>query len=241
MTKITLDILAFGAHPDDVEISCGGTIIRSIEQGNTVGFIDLTQGEMGTRGTKESRLAESTRAAELLGLTVRENLNFRDCFFVDDEWHRMRVIEKIRQYRPSIVLVNSPSDRHPDHARASQLVRQACFYAGLPKIETVLNGQPQEPWRPRSVFMYIQDYYLEPSFVVDITGLWEKKLAVLKCYNTQFYNPQSTEPNTPISGADFFDFLHGKSLNYGRPCGFSLGEGFIADRYVGVSNLDDLL
>ena len=176
-----------------------------------------------------------------MGLHVRENLGFRDCFFEDDEWHRMRVIEKIRQYRPSVVLVNSPSDRHPDHARASNLVRQACFYAGLSKIETTFNGEVQEAWRPRSVFMYIQDYYLTPSFVVDVSSYWKKKLAVLNCYKSQFYNPASNEPQTPISGEAFFDFLYGKALNLGRPCGFTLGEGFISDRYVGVNNIDSLV
>jgi bacillithiol biosynthesis deacetylase BshB1 len=240
MTKITLDLLAFGAHPDDVEISCGATIIRAIEEGKKVGFIDLTSGELGTRGNRESRLHESAAAARLLGLQVRENLNFRDCFFTDDEFHRIRVIEKIRQYRPSTVLVNSPSDRHPDHARASKLVREACFYAGLPKIETIVNGEPQQAWRPHSVFMYIQDYFLTPSFVVDISDYWDKKIAVLKCYGSQFYNPESSEPETPISGEAFFDFLYGKALNLGRPCGFKLGEGFIADRYIGVDKLSSL-
>jgi bacillithiol biosynthesis deacetylase BshB1 len=151
------------------------------------------------------------------------------------------VIEKIRQYRPAIVLANSPSDRHPDHARASELVREACFYSGLAKIETSSNGILQEPWRPRSVFMYIQDYYLAPSFVVDISGYWEKKVAALKSYGSQFHNPVSKEPKTPISGEEFFDFLYGKALSYGRPCGFTLGEGFITDRSPGVQSISDVL
>ena len=241
MTKIILDILAFGAHPDDVEISCGGTLIRSAEEGKSLGIIDLTAGELGSRGNKSLRIAEADKASKLMGLSIRENLEFRDCFFTDDEYHRIRVIEKIRKYRPQIVLVNSPSDRHPDHARASKLVREACYYAGLPKIVTLDQDEQQEPWRPRSVFMYIQDYYLDPSFVIDISGFWEKKLAVLKCYSSQFHNPESSEPNTPISGEELFDFLYGKSLNLGRPCGFTLGEGFISDRHIGVTSLNNIL
>jgi bacillithiol biosynthesis deacetylase BshB1 len=241
MTKIILDILAFGAHPDDVEISCGATLIRSAEEGKKLGIIDLTAGEMGSRGNKSLRLVESDKASKLLGLSIRENLEFRDCFFTNDEHHRMRVIEKIRKYRPQVVLANSPSDRHPDHARASQLVREACYYAGLPKIITYDNNEPQEPWRPQSVFMYIQDYYLEPSFVIDVSGFWDKKLEVLKCYSSQFHNPESSEPITPISGKEFFDFLYGKSLNLGRPCGFMLGEGFISERHIGATSLSNVL
>jgi bacillithiol biosynthesis deacetylase BshB1 len=240
MTTITLDILAFGAHPDDVEISCGATLIRAIEDRKTVGLVDLTAGEMGSRGSRELRLKEAENAGRLMGLTVRENLEFRDCFIENDELHRLKVIEKIRQYRPSIVLANSPSDRHPDHARASELVREACFYSGLAKIETTSNGMLQEPWRPRSVFMYIQDYYLTPSFVVDISGHWDKKVAALKCYGSQFHDPTSTQPQTPISGEEFFDFLYGKALSYGRPCGFTLGEGFITERAPGVDSLNQV-
>ncbi len=241
MSTNRLDILAFGAHPDDVEISCGATLIKSIEQGKRVGLIDLTEGEMGTRGSSALRLKEAQEAANRMGALVRENLHFRDCFFVHDEWHRLKVIEKIRQYKPEIVLVNSPSDRHPDHARASALVREAAFYSGLPKIETTLNGLPQEAWRPKTVLMYIQDYFITPSFVVDISGFWEKKLEVLGCFKSQFYDPNSKEPNTPISGKSFLDFLHGKSLNLGRPCGFNLGEGFVIDRYPGVQSISDIL
>jgi bacillithiol biosynthesis deacetylase BshB1 len=237
MTNLTLDILAFGAHPDDVEISCGGTIIRSIQEGKKVGFIDLTGGEMGSRGSKDLRLEEANKAALMMGLDIRENLHFRDCHIANDEWHRLKIIEKIRQYKPTIVLANSPSDRHPDHAKASELVREACFYSGLAKIESFQDGRLQECWRPKSVFMYIQDYYLTPSFVLDVTDFWNKKVEVLQCYGSQFYNPESAEPATPISGEEFFEFLYGKALALGRPCGFKLGEGFIADRYLGVDNL----
>jgi bacillithiol biosynthesis deacetylase BshB1 len=177
----------------------------------------------------------------MLGLTVRENLEFRDCQFQNDEWHRLKIIEKIRQYRPRVVLVNSPSDRHPDHGRASTLVREAAFYSGLIKLESQYNGLPQVAFRPQSVFMYIQDYFLTPTFVVNISEHWEKKLAVLKCYNTQFYSADSSEPKTPISGEEFFDFLYGRALNLGRPCGFLLGEGFINDRYTGVESIDHVI
>jgi bacillithiol biosynthesis deacetylase BshB1 len=206
MTNLTLDILAFGAHPDDVEISCGGTIIRSIQEGKKVGFIDLTGGEMGSRGSKDLRLEEANKAALMMGLDIRENLHFRDCHIANDEWHRLKIIEKIRQYKPTIVLANSPSDRHPDHAKASELVREACFYSGLAKIESFQDGRLQECWRPKSVFMYIQDYYLTPSFVLDVTDFWNKKVEVLQCYGSQFYNPESAEPATPISGEEFFEF-----------------------------------
>jgi bacillithiol biosynthesis deacetylase BshB1 len=205
-----------------------------------VGIIDLTRGEMGSRGTKEMRDYESGKAAQVMGLSLRENLNFRDCYFINDELHRLKIIEKIRQYRPSIVLANSPSDRHPDHARASKLVREACYYSGLTKIETFHDGALQEIWRPQTVALYIQDYFLHPSFVIDVSDFWQQKIEVLKCYSSQFYNPESTEPETPISGKEFFDFLQGKSLNMGRPCGFHLGEGFIVDRYIGIDSLSNL-
>ena len=241
MSAFSLDILAFGAHPDDVEISCGATILKSIEEGKKVGIIDLTAGELGSRGSKESRLQEAEQASRILGLSVRENLQFRDCHFQNDEWHRLKIIEKIRQYRPRVVLVNSPSDRHPDHAKASVLVREACFYSGLIKLESKLDGVSQAAFRPQSAFMYIQDYYLTPSFVVNVSGYWERKVEVLKCYSSQFYTPNSAEPTTPISGEEFFDFLYGKALNFGRPCGFLLGEGFIMDRYTGVESISHII
>ncbi len=241
MSELTLDILAFGAHPDDVEISCGATILKAIEEGNKVGIIDLTAGELGSRGSKESRLKEAEQASRILGLSIRENLDFRDCHFQNDEWHRLKIIEKIRQYRPRTVLVNSPNDRHPDHAKASVLVREACFYSGLVKLESRLDGVLQPAFRPQSVFMYIQDYHVNPSFVVNVSGYWEKKVNVLKCYSSQFYNPDASEPKTPISGEEFFDFLYGKALGFGRPCGFLLGEGFVVDRYTGVESINHVI
>ena len=241
MSEFTLDILAFGAHPDDVEISCAATILKAIEEGKKVGIVDLTAGELGSRGSKESRIMEAEQASRLLGLSIRENLEFRDCHFQNDEWHRLKIIEKIRQYRPHTVLVNSPNDRHPDHAKASVLVREACFYSGLVKLETTLDGVLQPAFRPQSVFMYIQDYHVNPSFVVNVSGYWEKKVNVLKCYSSQFYDPDASEPKTPISGEEFFDFLYGKALSFGRPCGFLLGEGFVVDRYAGVQSISHVI
>jgi len=241
MTNITLDILAFSAHPDDVEISCGATLIKSISQGMQAGIIDITAGELGSRGSKVIRLKEAEDAAKILGLTIRENLNLRDCFFQSDESTLKQIISKIRQYKPRLVLCNSPSDRHPDHARASALVRDASYYAGLSRIETFLEGQPQEEWRPKIVLQYIQDYYLKPDLVLDISGLWEQKVELLKCFSSQFHNPNTSGPTTPISGAGFFDFLYGKALNFGRQAGYPLGEGFVSDRYIGLSGLDRLI
>ena len=241
MTKISLDILAFAAHPDDIEISCGATLLKSIDEGKSVGIIDFTAGEMGSRGSGELRLEEARGASELLGLTVRHNLGLRDCFFEPSESTLMTLITHIRRYRPNIVLCNSPTDRHPDHGRASKMVREACFYSGLGKMETHFEGELQEPWRPKAVYQYIQDYHLTPDVVVDIAGYWERKVALLRCYGSQFHSATSDEIQTPISGAEFFDFLYGKALIVGRQAGMTLGEGFISDRYIGVSGLDQLI
>lgn len=240
MTKITLDILAFGAHPDDVEISCGATLLKSIDHGLKVGIVDLTAGELGSRGSKELRMKETMEASRLMGLTHRENLGFADGFFAPSEENTLKLVAAIRRFKPRIVLCNSPSDRHPDHGRASKMVNEACFYSGLARISTMHEGAAQEAWRPKAVYSYIQDYYLKPDFVVDISGYWERKTEVLRCYGSQFYQPDTLEPSTPISGAEFFDFLHGKALNLGRQSGFTLGEGFISERYIGVNNLTDL-
>lgn len=236
-----LDILAFAAHPDDVEISCGGSLMKMIDSGQTAGIVDLTRGELGSRGSAELRKSESAAASEMMGLSVRENLGLKDGFFENNEDSVRRIVEMIRKYQPDIVLCNSPSDRHPDHGRASKLVYEACFYSGLIKIETELNGENQHPWRPRAVYSYIQDYYLQPNFVMDVTDYWEKKIEVLKCYGSQFYDPGSDEPKTPISGAEFFEFLRGRAINFGRPAGYLLAEGFITHRAAGVKSLKDLI
>ncbi|GAB4452207.1 MAG: bacillithiol biosynthesis deacetylase BshB1 [Bacteroidia bacterium] len=236
-----LHILAFGAHPDDVEISCAGTILKHIDLGYKVGIIDLTGGELGTRGSKELRLQEATKAAQMLNLSVRENLHMRDGFFQNDEEHQIKIIQKIRQYQPDIILINAPTDRHCDHGRAAQLVKDAAFLSGLIKIETSLNGQKQQAWRPQAIYHYIQDYYLEPTFVVDISNYFHKKIEVLKCYSSQFYNPNSTEPETPISSKNFFDIIESKAKIWGRYISTEYAEGYIASRLIGVNDITQLL
>jgi N-acetylglucosamine malate deacetylase 1 len=232
---LKLDVLAIAAHPDDVEISAAGTLLRCKAQGMSVGIVDMTQGELGTRGSSELRLKEAQKAAEILGLTIRENLGLADGFFQNDEATIRKVIDVIRKYKPTIVLTNAKSDRHPDHGRASKLVSDACFYSGLRKIET-----EHEAWRPKSVYFFGQDYYQKPDFVVDITPFWEKKMEALKAYSSQFYDPNSSEPVTPISGESFFDFIKSRNMDYGRPAGYLLAEGFCAARVIGVPNLLDI-
>lgn len=230
-----LDILAFGAHPDDVEISASGTILKHIESGYKCGIIDLTHGELGTRGSGELRLKEAAKAKEILGIEMRENLGFADGFFSIDKEHQLPIIEMIRRYRPEIVLANSVHDRHPDHGRAAKLVAESCFLSGLIKIET-----GQEAWRPKAVYHYIQDEYIQPDLTIDITPYFDKKIESILAYSSQFYDPNSDEPNTPISGKDFLDFLKGRAQVVGRPIGASLGEGFTAARNLGVNDLFDL-
>lgn len=235
-----LDILVFAAHPDDAEISACGTILKSIQQGYKVGIVDLTRGELGSRGSAELRDQESHRASEMMGLAVRENLGLADGFFEINQDSTRDVIRMIRKYQPDVVLATAPHDRHPDHGRANKLVREAAFYAGLAKIETSENGVAQSKWRPRAVYFYIQDHYIKPDFVVDVTPFWAKKIDVLQCYSSQFFDPQSNEPKTPISGKEFFDYLHGRALQMGRNAGFELGEGFLADKTPGVEDIVQL-
>lgn len=231
-----LDILAFGAHPDDVEISASGTILKHIDLGYECGVVDLTQGELGTRGTAELRLQEAERASKILGLEARENLGFADGFFQNDKEHQLPIIEMIRKYRPEIVLANSVHDRHPDHGKAAKLVADACFLSGLVKIDT-----GQEAWRPKAVYHYIQDEYIHPDFSVDITPYFDKKIECILAYSSQFYDPESDEPETPISGKGFIDFLKGRAQVVGRPIGAEFAEGFTAARNIGVKNLFDLV
>lgn len=236
-----VDILALGAHPDDVEISCSATILKHISLGQKVAVVDLTQGELGTRGSAEERLIEAADSAKLIGLSDRVNLGFRDGFFTHDEAHLLAIVRMIRKYQPKIVLANSISDRHPDHGKAGKLIADACFLAGLQKIETTLDEQAQTHWRPKAVYHYIQDYYLQPDFVVDVTGFEQKKIEAIKAFKTQFYDPSSSEPKTPISGKDFFDFLLGRMKDFGRPIGAQFAEGFTTSRHIGVNSLDDLI
>ena len=235
-----VDILAIGAHPDDVELSCGGTLAKHIKEGRKVAIVDLTEGELGSRGTVTTRYEEAADAAKILGVVERKNIQLPDGFFAEDQDSLTRLIRQIRYFQPEIVLANAPSDRHPDHGRGSSLIARACFLAGLRKIDTSYNEEPQKAWRPKAVYHYIQDYLLVPDFVVDVSDFVETKFAAIKAYKTQFYDPNSKEPETPISGEDFFEFLRGRMIQYGRPIGVQYAEGFIADRYLGVDDLFDL-
>lgn len=236
-----LDILAFGAHPDDVELGCGGTIAKEVSLGKKVGIVDLTRGELGTRGSAELRDQEAMAAAQILGVAVRENLQMRDGFFVNDEAHQLLVIQMIRKYRPEIVICNAIDDRHIDHAKGSKLVSDACFLSGLIKIETSDNGQLQSAWRPKQVYHYIQWKNIEPDFVVDITGFNEKRIESILAYGSQFYNPNSNEPETPIATKNFLESLNYRARDFGRLIGTDYAEGFTTERYLAVNSLADLL
>ena len=236
-----LDILAFGAHPDDVEISAGGTLLKYISEGKKVGIVDLTKGELGTRGSAELRTEEAKKASALLSLSIRDNLNMKDGFFEINEENKRKIIVEIRKYQPEIVLANSIVDRHPDHGNAGKLVADACFLAGLQKIETQCDGKTQEAYRPRLVLHYIQDYYIQPDIAVDVSAFTDEKIKVIQAYKSQFFDPQSSEPNTPISGEEFFDFLKGRMMTVGRPFGAKYAEGFTISRVLGVSDLFQLV
>lgn len=235
-----LDILAFAAHPDDIELSCAGTLAKQKANGSKIGIIDLTRGELGTRGSAEIRDKEATLSAKILNLDIRENLRFRDGFFSNDETHQLAIIQAIRKYKPEIVLCNAVSDRHPDHGKAAQLVSESCFLAGLKKIETFNDDMSQEAWRPRVVYHYIQDNYLKPDFVIDITDFWEIKKQSILAFSSQFYNPDSKEPITPIATKDFMNFLEARARQFGRPAGYTFAEGFTVERTVSVDLLSDL-
>lgn len=236
-----LDVLAFAAHPDDVEISAGGTIAKLVSQGKKVGIVDFTQGELGSRGSAELRMVEATKSGEILGLSARENLKLADGFFEHSEENLRAVIRMVRKYQPEIVLANSVSDRHPDHGKGSKLASEASYLSGLRKIESELDGQPQAHWRPKAVYHYIQDYFIEPDFVVDVTPFFQMKMDAIKAFNSQFFDPNSKEPTTPISGEDFFSFLESRAMQFGRPIGAKYGEGFTVERYIGVEDLFSLL
>ncbi|ATA72207.1 MULTISPECIES: bacillithiol biosynthesis deacetylase BshB1 [Capnocytophaga] len=235
-----LDILAFGAHPDDVELGCSGTIAKEVSLGRKVGIVDLTQGELGTRGNAQIRKQEAREGARILGVEIRENLKFADGFFVNDQAHQLEVIKMLRKYRPEIVLCNAIDDRHIDHGRGSKLVSDACFLSGLRKIETVHEGVTQEAWRPKVVYHYIQWKNIEPDFVVDISGFMDKKLASVLAYKTQFYDANNNEPNTPISDKNFLDSVTYRARDLGRLIGVDFAEGFTMERVVAVNTLYDL-
>ncbi len=232
-----LDILAIAAHPDDAELSCSGTLLKMAAQGKKIGILDLTRGELGTRGTPEIRDQEAADSAKILGLTVRENLAFKDGFFQNDELHQRGIIQMLRRFRPDIVLINAPYDRHPDHGRGSELARDAAFYAGLRRIETTFEGHAQTPWRPAKVWKYIQDQLIMPDFVVDITPFMEMKLASIQVFSSQFFNPNSDEPETYISSQNFLEQVRSRSKEMGHLIGVRYGEGFVSEKPMRIEDL----
>ena len=236
-----LDILAFGAHPDDVELGCGATIAKEIFLGKKVGIIDLTRGELGTRGSANLRDKEAAIAAGILGVSVRENLGFADGFFSNDKEHQLEIIKMIRKYQPEIVLCNAIDDRHIDHPKGSSLVSDACFLSGLIKVETELKGVLQEKWRPKLVYHYLQWKNIEPHFVVDVTGFMNVKTKSILAYSSQFYDPKSNEPETPITSKNFIDSINYRAKDLGRLIGVDYAEGFTTERYAAIENLSKLI
>jgi len=232
-----LDILVLAAHPDDAEISCGGTIAKHVSLGFKVGVVDLTRGELGTRGTASIRDQEAAESSKILGLTIRENLGLRDGFFKNTEEDQLKVVSAVRQYQPEIVLTNAIHDRHPDHGRASDLVYEACFLSGLTKVETRENGKPQAAWRPKSVYHFVQSQYIQPDFVVDVSDFWEKKIESLCAFKSQFYDPQSKEPETFISNPGFMKLIEARGHEMGYAIGAKYGEGYTVRNFIGVNNL----
>ncbi|HKP32690.1 MAG TPA: bacillithiol biosynthesis deacetylase BshB1 [Chitinophagaceae bacterium] len=240
-----LDILAIGAHPDDVELGCSGTILMEIRNGKKVGILDLTQGELGTRGTIETRYEEAKTAAGLMGVEVRENLKIKDGFFQNDEQHQVLLIRSIRKFRPEIVLANAPEDRHPDHGRAAKLIADSCFLSGLRKVETKdEDGNAQQEWRPKHVFHFIQDRYIEPNFVIDITDVFEQRMKAVASYTTQFYNGNADddgEPQSYISTPDFLESIISRARMMGKKIGVKFGEGYITEKTIGFRDFSSFI
>lgn len=239
-----LDVLAIGVHPDDVELGCSGTILNEIRQGKKVGIIDLTQGELGTRGTAESRAREAAAAASILGVSVRENLQMRDGFFKNDEEHQLQLIRIIRRYQPEIVLANILDDRHPDHGRAGHLIADSCFLSGLAKIHTTdEDGQEQQKWRPKYVLHYLQDWYHEPDLIIDITDVFDTRMQSIEAYSTQFYNGDAGDdgPQTYISTPDFRESVVARARMLGKRIGVKYAEGYITEKKIGIRQLDALV
>jgi len=235
------DILAFGAHPDDVELGCGGTIAKMVSEGKICVIVDLTKGELGTRGTDETRREEAATSTKILGVSARENLGMKDGFLTNSEEYQMEIVKMVRKYRPEIVLANAIDDRHPDHAKAAKLVSDACFLAGLRKIETILHGENQEVWRPKLIFHYIQWKNIEPEFVIDISEHLDKKIEACMAYKTQFYDPTSKEPETPITSKDFFESLTYRAQDLGRLSGVTYAEGFTSEKLIAMKNFDGIV
>lgn len=236
-----LDILAFGAHPDDVELSCAGTLLAEKANGKKTGVIDLTQGELGTRGSAELRKTEAAAAAKILQLDVRENLELADGFFKNDEAHQRQIIRVIRKYQPEIILCNAPEDRHPDHGKSAQLIEDAVFLSGLRKIETTENGKHQDIWRASYLFNYVQDRYLHPNFVINISDVMEQKLAAIRAYGTQFDSGDENEPQTYISTPDFLDSVIYRAKMYGKMIGVKYAEGYISRKMIGFNSFDTFI
>ena len=236
-----IDILAIGAHPDDVELSCAGSLAKEMANGKQVAILDLTQGELGTRGTAEIRAREAKAAARILGAKARYNLNFADGFFKNDKAHQLQLAAYIRFLKPDMVLCNAVSDRHPDHGRAAALVVESCFLSGLQQVKTTYDGQPQEAWRPKQVYHYIQWNEVHPDFVVDISTHMEIKLKAVNAYASQFFNPKMSAPETPISSQNFMDSVKYRAANLGRLIGVDHAEGFTATRLLAVDRINDLI
>lgn len=236
-----LDILAIGAHPDDVELGCGGTLAKMISENKKVGILDLTEGELGTRGTALTRKSESEEASKILSIAYRENLKFRDGFFKNDDTHKIELIKIIRKYKPDIVLANAVNDRHPDHGKAAKLVYDACFLSGLLKIQTSYNGVTQDKWRPKHIFNYIQWNEEKPDFIIDISHFLDKKIEACMAYKTQFYDPNSLEPNTPITSINFKKSIIYRAENLGRLIGCDAGEGFTSQKWIGLKDFENFV
>jgi len=232
-----LDILAFAAHPDDVELAASATLMKHIALGKKVGIVDLTQGELGSRGTIETRYQEAAESSIIMGIQYRTNLKMKDGFFEISEENKRAIVIEIRRCKPEIVLANAIQDRHPDHGRAAQLLSEAFFLAGLVKYETTLDGNKQEHFRPKNVYHYIQDRYIKPDFVVDVSEFADRKIEAIKAFKTQFFDPNSSEPQTPISSKDFFQFIEARMREFGRTIGVEFGEGFTSERQIGVDDL----
>lgn len=235
-----LDILVLASHPDDAELGCGGTILKHVAMGHKVGVVDLTKGELGTRGTPETRAKEASDSAKVLGLAVRENLGLPDGYFQNDREHKLEVVKAIRKFQPDIILANARYDRHPDHGRGSELAFEAAFLSGLAKVSTSVDGREQELWRPKALYHYIQSQWLTPDFVIDISEYWDKKMEAIRAFRTQFYDPNNKEPNTYISDPGFMKLLESRANELGHAIGAKYGEGFNVRRFIGVNSLYDI-
>ena len=236
-----LDVLAFGSHPDDVELGCSGTLINEVNRGKKVGVIDLTQGELGKTGTIDTRYQQAADAARIMGVAVRENLKMRDGFFKNDEEHQMQVVRVLRKYQPEIVIANILEDRHPDHGRGGSLLYDACFLSGLRQVKTFEEGKAQEKWRPKMLLHYIQDRFYEPDILLDITKVWEQRMQAIKAYKTQFYDPNSSEPQSYLSNPEFIEALSARARLLGKRIGVQYAEGFLSKKNIGIRDLDCLV